>query len=103
MTEKYTAENIKVLKGQEAVRTVIIPTVLLLKSLGMARYIQRNMEHIHIPDELITRLQRAPDKVRECIKIASELVSKLKSGGFSGVLLSTMGWEHRLSEIIEGI
>ena len=80
----------------------VIPTVLLLKSLGMARYIQRNVEHIYIPDELVTRLQRAPDKVRECIKIASEMVAALKAEGFSGVLLSTIGWEHRLSEIIEG-
>jgi 5,10-methylenetetrahydrofolate reductase len=84
-------------------QVTIIPTVLLLKSLGMARYIQRNVAHIYIPDELVTRLQRAPDKVRECVKIASETVAELKAAGFSGVLLSTMGWEHKLSEIIEGI
>ena len=84
-------------------QVTVIPTVLLLKSLGMARYIQRNVEHIYIPDELVARLQRAPDKVRECIKIASEMVTALKAEGFSGVLLSTIGWEHRLSEIIEGI
>lgn len=91
------------LQRVDRTKVTIIPTVLLLKSLGMARYIQRNMEHVHIPDELITRLQRAPDKVRECIRIAAELVSALKTEGFSGVLLSTIGWEHRLSEIIEGI
>ena len=81
----------------------LIPTVLLLKSLGMARYIQTNMKHIHIPGSLVERLQRAPDKVRECIRIASELVSTFKSAGYSGVLLSTLGWEKKLPEIIEGI
>lgn len=81
----------------------IIPTVLLLKSLGMARYIQTNMKHIHIPDAIIERLQRAPDKVRECIRIAAELVARLKAAGFSGVMLSTIGWEHKLPDIIEGL
>ena len=61
------------------------------------------MKHIHIPGSLVERLQRAPDKVRECIRIASELVSTFKSAGYSGVLLSTLGWEKKLPEIIEGI
>ena len=81
----------------------IIPTVLLLKSLGMARYMARNMKHVYIPDELITRIQKAPDKVRECLNIAIETVSKLKAEGFSGVMLATIGWEHKLSDILERI
>lgn len=84
-------------------KTHIIPTVLLLKSVGMARYIDRNMDHVHISTRLIKRLQKAPDKVRECIKTASEMVSVLKQERFSGVLLSTIGWEDRLAEIIDGI
>jgi 5,10-methylenetetrahydrofolate reductase len=81
----------------------LIPTVMLLKSLGMARYIQRNLPHIHIPETIIDRIARAPDKVRECLLIAAELVRDLKQRGFSGVYLSTLGWENKLPEIIEGI
>ncbi len=81
----------------------IIPTVLLLKSLGMARYMARNVNHIHLPEEIITRIQSAGDKQRECIAIAAETVSKLKAGGYSGVMLATMGWEKRLPDIIERI
>jgi 5,10-methylenetetrahydrofolate reductase len=81
----------------------IIPTVLLLKSLGMARYISRNVSQTFIPDALIQRLQKAPDKVRECIKIASEMVKTLKKEGFSGVQLSTIGWEDKLPEILKGV
>jgi 5,10-methylenetetrahydrofolate reductase len=90
-------------KRLDSVRAIILPTVLLLKSLGMARYIARNMPHIYIPESLIDRLQRAPDKVRECVQIAAETVSRLKSEGFSGVVLSTIGWEHRLPEVLETI
>ena len=81
--------------------TMIVPTVLLLKSLGMARYIARNMQDVYIPAELIERIRKAPDKVRECIRIAGELVQTLKREGFDGVLLATLGWEHKLPEILE--
>jgi methylenetetrahydrofolate reductase (NADPH) len=81
----------------------IIPTVLLLKSLGMARYIERNVETIYIPETLINRIQSTSDRVRECVRIARELVAALKAAGFSGVVLSTLGWEEKLPEILERV
>lgn len=79
----------------------IIPTVLLLKSAGMARYMARNVDHIHIPEALISRIQNAPDKIRECIRIAAETIARLKADGFSGACISTIGWEDRLPDILE--
>jgi methylenetetrahydrofolate reductase (NADPH) len=84
-------------------RVTIIPTVLLLKSLGMAKYIQRNMKHIHLPESLVQRLQKSSDKPGECIKIAGEMVLKIKEEGFGGVNISPMGWEHKLNDVLEGI
>lgn len=81
----------------------ILPTVLLLKSLGMARYIERNVETIYIPETLINRIQSTSDRVRECVRIARELVAALKAAGFSGVVLSTLGWEEKLPEILERV
>ncbi len=78
----------------------IIPTVLLLKSAGMARYMDRNMAHIHISEEMIQRIQKAPDKVMECVQIAAELIHAIQDHGFGGVLISTMGWEDQLPDII---
>jgi 5,10-methylenetetrahydrofolate reductase len=69
----------------------------------MARYISRNMPHIFIPDDIIERIQRSPDKVRECSRIAAETVVNLKKAGLKGVYLSTIGWEHKLPDIIEGL
>ncbi len=48
-------------------KTVIIPTILLLKSLGMARYMNRNVDHVYIPDAMIDRIKKSTDKVRECV------------------------------------
>lgn len=91
------------LKRVDTAKAKIIPTVLLLKSLGMARYMLRNVDDVFIPDSLITRIQKSPDKVRECTLIASEMVTTLKKEGFSGVLLSTIGWENKLPQILERI
>ncbi|MDM8535372.1 methylenetetrahydrofolate reductase [Desulfobacterales bacterium HSG17] len=78
----------------------IIPTVLLLKSLGMARYMERNVPHINIPKELIKRLQKSKDKSSECIKVASEILNSLKQSGFAGVLISTIGQDEFIPDII---
>ncbi|MFZ5570757.1 MAG: methylenetetrahydrofolate reductase [Thermodesulfobacteriota bacterium] len=81
----------------------IIPTVLLLKSIGMARYVARNVSHIHIPDDIISRIQKAGDKVRECVLIAQETIKTIQARGFSGALISTLGWENKLPEILGGM
>jgi methylenetetrahydrofolate reductase (NADPH) len=90
--EKFTRH----LAGRPA---AVIPTVLLLKSVGMARYINRIME-LKIPEDYINRIQKAPDRVRECVQIAAEIISALKAKGFRGVLISTIGWEDKLPQIL---
>jgi 5,10-methylenetetrahydrofolate reductase len=82
-------------------RAVIIPTVMLLKSLGMARYIAKNLPHVHVPEAVVDRIAAAPDKVRECVQVAADTVADLRRQGYSGVYLSTLGWEQKLPEIIE--
>jgi 5,10-methylenetetrahydrofolate reductase len=86
-----------------APQPAIIPTVLLLKSLGMARYMARNMSHIRIPERFVERIQGAGDKVRECIQIAAEVVTSIKRAGYPGVMLATLGWENRLADILERV
>lgn len=84
-------------------RVAVIPTVLLLKSAGMARYMARNVEHVIIPESVVSRIQNAPDKVRECIHIAAETIAALRSEGFGGVSVATIGWEDKLPDILERI
>jgi methylenetetrahydrofolate reductase (NADPH) len=88
---------LKRLGGRQA---YVIPTVLLLKSVGMARYLQRHFDQVHLPEEFITRIQKAPERVRECVQIAGELVAALNKQGASGVLISTIGWEDKLPAIL---
>jgi methylenetetrahydrofolate reductase (NADPH) len=78
----------------------ILPTILLLKSVGMARYIDRHMDNVSVPDNLIARIQKAPDKVRECVQITSELIAAIKDAGYPGVHIATIGWEDKLPNIL---
>ena len=78
----------------------VIATVFLLKSVGVARYIATNVPGAHMPDEMITRLRKSPDRITECVTIAAELVKSLKEI-CQGVQLVTMGWENRLPAILD--
>ena len=86
--------------GIDCQKTKVIPTVLLLKSVGMARYINQTQEHISISDSIIERIRKSSDKGRECVRIAKETIAALEDAGFGGVLISTVGWEHKLPEIL---
>ena len=79
----------------------VIPRVVLLKSAGMARYIDRNIKGISVPSEMIRGIQKAPDKNKECVRIAGDLVSRIKEMGIAGVLISTIGWENYLPHVLD--
>jgi len=66
---------------------------------GMAKFINRFMD-MKIPEVFIDRIQNAPDRVRECVQIAGELVAAFKAQGYPGVNISTIGWEDKLPGIL---
>jgi methylenetetrahydrofolate reductase (NADPH) len=89
------------IKRMEGIKIAVIPTVLLLKSAGMARYIDRNIKGISIPAEMIRDIQKAPDKVMECVRIAAGIITRIRDMGMAGVLISTAGWEDKLPQILD--
>ena len=88
------------IKRIDTTRVAVIPTVMLLKSAGMARYIDRNIKNISIPKEIIRDIQKAPDKLQQCIKISAELIVHFKEMGMAGVMISTLGWEDKLPQVL---
>lgn len=89
------------IKRVDTTRVSVIPTVMLLKSAGMARYIDRNIKYISIPGEIIRDIQKAPDKLRQCIKIAADLITRFKEMNMAGVMISTVGWEDKLPQLLD--
>ncbi|MDR3553708.1 MAG: methylenetetrahydrofolate reductase [Syntrophobacteraceae bacterium] len=78
----------------------VISTVYLLKSVGAARYIATNEPGAGISEELIRRIRKASDREMECVRIAAETIVALKALA-QGVRIITLGWEHRLPDVLE--
>jgi 5,10-methylenetetrahydrofolate reductase len=83
-------------------KTRVIPTVMLLKSVGMARYLDRHL-NLTVSQALIKRMMRAPDKPTESLSIATEIIAAVQEAGFAGVLISAMGWEDKLQKLMDRI
>jgi len=90
----------KFMEGAGGLGVPIIPTVFLLKSVGIARYISINEPSAHLPEGLITRIRTSSDRTTECVKIAGETIKNLK-GISQGVQIDALGWEHIIPSILE--
>lgn len=84
----------------ETLGVPIIPTVFLIKSIAVARYIATNEPEAYLSEDLIRRIRKSSDREMEGVKIAGETVAALKETA-QGVLIQAMGWEHRLADILE--
>jgi len=80
----------------------VFPQVIILKSVGMARFMSRHLEGVTIPDEIMDRLASAPDKIKEGIAIAADTIKNLQ-GLCRGVLLVAVGDEDRLASVLDRV
>ncbi len=78
----------------------VIPTVFLIKSVAIARYIATSEPEANLSETLIKRIRKASDREMEGIKIAGETVAALRDMAH-GVKIQTLGWEHRLGAILD--
>ncbi|MCP3944618.1 MAG: 5,10-methylenetetrahydrofolate reductase [Desulfobacteraceae bacterium] len=78
----------------------VIASVLLLKNVGMARYISINDPNCRLSEDTIRRIRKAKDRENECINIAGEIICSLKETA-QGVKISALGWEDRLPAILD--
>ncbi len=88
------------LKKIALLRVPVIATVFLIKSVAVARYIATNEPGANLSEQLIQRIRKSADREFEPLKIAGETVAKLRPL-VQGVLIQTMGWEHRLPAILD--
>jgi len=82
----------------------ILAGVTPMKSVGMARYMAKQVPGMDVPDSLIKRLQGAGkgNVAEEGIRFAIEQIEEFKAmEGVSGVHLMAIEWEHRVPEISE--
>jgi len=78
----------------------IITGIILLKSAGMARFINKNIPGLHVPDEFIFELENSSNPVATGVEIASRLARAVKPWS-DGVHIMAMGCEEVIPEIVK--
>ncbi|MDI6890642.1 MAG: methylenetetrahydrofolate reductase [Thermodesulfovibrionales bacterium] len=88
------------MKRAEDFKTPVLGGVILLKSAGMARFMNKNVAGVFVPDHLIKEMQETKDKVKTSIEIAARLIKGLKDL-CEGVHIMAIGWEKRIPMVLE--
>jgi len=84
-------------------KTKILAGVIPLKAVGMARYMQKNVPGVTVPEALVERLKSAGKEraADEGVKIAVEIIQKLREiPGVAGVHIMAIEWEHKVRDIV---
>lgn len=80
----------------------VLAGVIPMKSARMAAYMRDNVSGVCVPDELVTRMEKAADPKEEGVKICLEIIAKLKDiPGVHGIHIMAVGWEEMVPVIVE--
>ena len=79
----------------------ILVGIVMLKTAGMAKYMNRGVPGVSVPDAIIQRMSDAAkeDRQKVSIEICGELVASMKDC-CQGAHLMTLGWDHCVPDII---
>ena len=85
----------KFLKQAETFGVPVIAEVMILRTAGMARFLNRHLKSGLVPEWIIQKLARAPDKQKASVEIFTDIVTGLKDL-CQGVHIITIGGEEKL-------
>lgn len=90
----------KFLKNVNTFGVPVIAEVLVIRTAGMGQFLNRHMKPGLVPDWVIQKLARAPEKQKASIEIFADIVSGLKHL-CQGVHIITIGGEQRLRQYMD--
>ncbi|MFC1989120.1 methylenetetrahydrofolate reductase [Chloroflexota bacterium] len=90
----------KFMKRVEGFKVPVLAGIIPLKSVGMARFMNKNVAGVFVPEELIKKMADAEDKAQTGIQIAADLIKQLK-GTCQGVHIMAIGWEKKVPQILD--
>ena len=85
----------------EHLKVPLLVGIVMLKSAAMAKYMNRSVPGVQVPEWIITRLTEAAkeDRQKVSIDICGQLIREMK-GCCQGAHLMTLGWDKCVPEII---
>ena len=90
----------KFMKRIEGLNTKVLVGIILLKSVGMARYMNKNVAGVFVPEPLIQELKKAEDKAQASMNMAIRLIKGAKDL-CDGVHIMALGWESKIPPIMD--
>ncbi|MFA5099459.1 MAG: methylenetetrahydrofolate reductase [Candidatus Omnitrophota bacterium] len=78
----------------------ILAGIVLLKSAAMARFMNKNVAGVFVPDNLIKEMEATKDKVGQSVAIAVRLIKELKSM-CQGVHIMPIGWDTVVPRVLD--
>ncbi|MBN2073397.1 MAG: methylenetetrahydrofolate reductase [Actinobacteria bacterium] len=87
---------------KEKIDVPVLAGVILLKSKGMANYMNKFVPGVFVPGPLIEKMDTTGDKVATCIEIASGLINEVKPY-CSGTHIQALGWEKHIPAVFANI
>ena len=87
------------MKRVEGFKVPVLAGIIPLKSVGMARFMNKNVAGIFVPEALIKKMAEAKDKTQTGIEIAANLIRELKDV-CQGVHIMPIGWESKVPQIL---
>jgi len=81
-------------------KVAVMVGIVLLRSPGMARYMNKNVAGIHVPDALIEEMDQAEDRTKKGVEIAARLIREMK-GMCQGVHIMAIGTEKLVPAIVD--
>jgi 5,10-methylenetetrahydrofolate reductase len=90
----------KFLKKVDTFGVPVIAEVMILRTAGMGRFLNRHLKSGLVPDWIIQKLARAPDKQKASIEIFTDIVTSLKNL-CQGVHIITIGGEEKLKYYLD--
>ncbi|MBU1148391.1 MAG: methylenetetrahydrofolate reductase [Candidatus Omnitrophica bacterium] len=90
----------KFLDASKHLKTTIIAGIVLLKSAGMAKFMNKNVSGVFVPDGLIQEMDKAQDKSAKSIEIAARLIKELKPM-CQGIHIMPIGWDKKVPLVLE--
>ena len=95
------AEQMKVVRDEGLHKKVaIMAGIIVPKSAGMLRYMNKSVAGVSVPDELIDRMAQAADRKEEGLKVTVELIEQVRAiEGVRGVHIQAIEAEELIPEI----
>lgn len=78
----------------------ILAGIVLLKSAGMAKFMNNNVAGVSVPDSLIKEMQETKDKIATSVEIASRLIKELKPM-CQGIHIMPIGWDKVVPKVLD--